>query len=82
VNFGIPRIEIEGTHSTAFVSALPGCDHPAPSSKTATTLSDTVSKNFRVRLRMGFDFIDEQNNNNSAARLDPSIPTSVLEFRE
>jgi len=79
VNFGIRALRLKGTHSTAFVRPSPGCDHPGAFVENSYDLRDTVSKNIQSHaLRMGFDFIDEQNNNNLSGALDPSIPTSVF----
>src|ERR1700682_71862 len=73
VNFGIPRIEIEGYAFDRIRFGPPqGATTPAAFVENSYDLRDTVSKNIQSHaLRMGFDFIDEQNNNNLSGAARP-----------
>jgi len=73
VNFGIPRIEIEGYAFDRIRFGPPqGATTPAAFVENSYDLRDTVTKNIQSHtLRMGFDFIDEQNNNNLSGAARP-----------
>ncbi len=73
VNFGIPRIEIEGYAFDRIRFGPPqGATTPAAFVENSYDLRDTVTKNVQSHtLRMGFDFIDEQNNNSLSGAARP-----------
>src|ERR1700686_1083791 len=67
VNFGIPRIEIEGYNGFDRIRFGPpqGATTPAAFVENSFDFRDTVTKNIQNHaLRMGVDVIAEQNNNN------------------
>jgi hypothetical protein len=73
VNFGIPRVEIEGYAFDRIRFGPPqGATTPAAFVENSYDLRDTVTKNIQTHaLRMGFDIIDEQNNNNLSGAARP-----------
>jgi Carboxypeptidase regulatory-like domain/TonB dependent receptor len=73
VNFGIPRIEIEGYNFDRIRFGPPqGETTPAVFVENSYDVRDTITKNIQNHaLRFGFDYIDEQNNNNLSGAARP-----------
>jgi len=73
VNFGIPRIEIEGYNFDRIRFGPPqGATTPAAFTENSFDFRDTVTKNINSHaLRLGIDVIDEQNNNNLSGAARP-----------
>ncbi len=73
VNFGIPRIEIEGYNFDRIrFGALQGSTTPAVFVENSYNIRDNVTKSLgNQTLRMGFDFTTEQNNNNLSGQARP-----------
>jgi hypothetical protein len=80
VDFGIPRIEIEGYPFDRIRFGPPqGATTPAVFVENSYDLRDTVTKNIQNHaLRMGFDFIDEQNNNRLSGAARPIYVSHFL----
>ena len=74
VNFGIPRIEVEGYNGIDRIRFGPpqGATTPAAFIENSFDFRDTVTKNIQNHaLRMGVDVIAEQNNNNLSGAARP-----------
>jgi Carboxypeptidase regulatory-like domain/TonB dependent receptor len=74
VDFGLPRIEIEGYNGFDRIRFGPpqGETTPALFVENSFDIRDTVTKNIQNHtLRMGVDIIDEQNNNNLSGAARP-----------
>jgi hypothetical protein len=81
VNFGIPRIEIEGYNGFDRIRFGPpqGATTPAAFVENSFDFRDTVTKNIQNHaLRMGVDVIAEQNNNNLGGAARPLYVSHFL----
>jgi len=81
VNFGIPRIEIEGYNGFDRIRFGPpqGATTPAAFIENSFDFRDTVTKNIQNHaLRMGADVIAEQNNNNLGGAARPLYVSHFL----
>src|SRR6267154_2423520 len=81
VDFGIPRIEIEGYNNIDRIRFGPpqGATTPAAFVENSFDFRDTVTKNIQNHaLRMGIDVIAEQNNNNLSGAARPIYVSHFL----
>jgi len=80
VDFGIPRIEIEGYNfDRPRFGAPQGATTPAAFVENSFDVRDTVTKNIQNHsLRLGVDIISEQNNNNLSGAARPLYTTKFL----
>ena len=80
VDFGIPRIEIEGYNFDRIRFGPPqGATTPAAFTENSFDFRDTITKNVNTHaLRLGIDIIDEQNNNNLSGAARPLYSNSLL----